>query len=103
GALGALQPLACRVGAELLEPVDVHDGRLGACGDDDEVAVPPLELFERGEELVPLGAALCSAHALLGLTAAPLEDGDRLLGLLLRLGSSLRDPLEQRLGPVPCV
>src|SRR5436190_4705112 len=103
GALGALQPLARRVCAELLEPVDVHDGRLGACGDDDEVAVPPFELFERGEELVPLGPALCSAHALLGLTPAQLEHGDRLLGLLLRLGASLRDPLEQRLRAVPCV
>src|SRR5581483_9352033 len=57
-ALGGVQPLRRRVRAQLLEPVDVDDGRLRAHRDHDEVAVPPLELLERREQLVPLGAAL---------------------------------------------
>ena len=48
-AFGADEPLAGRVGPELLEPVDVDGGRLRADRDDDEVAVPGLELLELRE------------------------------------------------------
>src|SRR5262245_10237177 len=96
--LGALQALACCVGPELVDAVDVDDRGLGAGREDDEVAVPPLELLERGEQLVPLRAALRAAHALLRLAPGQLEHGDCLLGALLRLGAALRDALEQGLG-----
>ena len=64
---------ASRPRAAPSSPVDVHGGRLGAGGDDDEVAVPPLELLEHREQLVALGAALGPPHALLGLPAGQLE------------------------------
>src|SRR4051794_28835025 len=86
GALCALQPLTGRIGAELLEAVDVHGRLLGAGRDDDEVAIPPLQPFEGREELVPLCAALRAAHALLGLAPGELLYRDDRLGLLLRLG-----------------
>src|SRR5205823_1566431 len=56
GPLGVREPLPRRIGPELREPVDVDDRTLGTRGGHDEIAVPPLELFERGEQLVPLGA-----------------------------------------------
>ena len=80
------------------QPVDVHDRVLGADRGDDEIAVPPLELLEHGQELVALGSALRAAQSLLRLAAGELEDGDRLLRPRLRLLAALRDAGEDRLG-----
>ena len=98
GALGRQEALAGRVRPQVGEPVDVHHGALRARREDDEVAVPPLELLEHREQLVALRAALGAAHPLLGLPAGQLEHGDGLLRLLLRLGAALCDAREQDLG-----
>ena len=58
---------------EEVEPVGVDDGALGADGHDDQVAVPGRELLQRGEQLVPLGAAGCPTDALLGLAGREVE------------------------------
>jgi len=64
--LGVGRRGAAGVLAELGETVGVHDGRLGAGGDHDEVAVPRRELLEREQDLLMLGAALCPLDMLLG-------------------------------------
>ena len=65
--LGAEQALVRRVLAQLGEAVDMDGRALGARRDDDEVAVPPLELLEQREQLLALGAALRPADPLLRL------------------------------------
>src|SRR5579872_7590908 len=99
GRLGGGRALAGRVLGELREPVDVDDGVLRPDGGDDEVAVPPLELLEHGQQLVPLRPALRSAQALFRLAAGELQHGDRFLRPLLRLGSALVDAGEDDLRP----
>src|SRR5690348_8144304 len=47
----SVHPLERGVALELGEPVDVDGGSLSTRGDDDEVAVPGLELFEQREQL----------------------------------------------------
>jgi hypothetical protein len=101
--LGVLEALPRRVGTKLCEPVDVDDGALRAGCCDDEVPVPPFELLQRGEQLVPLGAALRAADALLGLPACQLEHRDRAHGAVLRLEPALADPGEERLRGVSCI
>src|SRR5690349_17695571 len=68
-ALRREEALARRVDPKLVEPVDVDRRGLGADRDDDEVAIPPLELLEHGEILVALGAALRPPKHLVGLAA----------------------------------
>src|SRR5207302_9709357 len=79
--LGRLKALAGRIGAKLFEPVDMHDRGVRTRGEDDEVAVPPLELLERREELVALRPGLGAAHALPCLAPGQLQHPDRLFGL----------------------
>ena len=62
----------------------MHDCRLGSRGHDDEVAVPGRQLLERGEQLLPLGAALDAAQALLELAGGELDALELALGALLR-------------------
>src|SRR5581483_5162570 len=100
GPLGRLQALERRVGAQVVEAVHVDRRRLRAARDDDEVAVPPLELLERREELVPLRAPLGAADPLLRLAARQLEHGDGLLRLLPRLRPALAETGEHDLGRV---
>ena len=91
GPLGAEEPLAGRVLAELVELVEVDRRPLGADRDGDEVAVPGRELLELGEQLLALRAARRALHALLGLARGQLEPGDaRLLGLARLGGTRLR-------------
>src|SRR6266540_5475933 len=94
--LGAGDPLARRVGAQLAEPVGVHDGRLRADRDRDQVAVPPRKLLEGGEQLVALAAPLRAPHALVGVARRELERLHELLRLRPRVRAALADPLEQR-------
>src|ERR687897_453688 len=56
GAFRAAETLDRRVLAERSEPVRVDRGALSARRDHHEIAVPRCELFERGEELLALGA-----------------------------------------------
>src|SRR6185437_9466071 len=64
---------------------------------DDQVAVPPLELFQHRQQLVPLRPALGATEALVRLAPGELEDGDRLLGTRTRLVPALADAGEDRL------
>ena len=74
--------------------------RLGARGDDDEVAIPGLELLEQREQLLALGTALRAPHALVGLSPRQLEGLDLHLRRRLRLRPALGDAGEKRLGAV---
>src|SRR6266542_1955895 len=89
--LGAGDPLARRVGAQLAEPVGVHDGRLRADRDRDQVAVPPRKLLEEGEQLVALAAPLRAPHALVGVARRELERLHELLRLRPRVRAALAD------------
>src|SRR5215204_2637998 len=51
GSLRARDPLERRVLPECGDPIRVNRGGCGTGRDDDEVAVPGRELFERGQEL----------------------------------------------------
>ena len=64
--------------AELGDPVRMDDGRIGARGDHDEVAVPRGEVLERREELLLLRAELHALDALLGLPGGQVEPVDEL-------------------------
>src|SRR5581483_8713702 len=90
--------LSARVGAQLAEPVDVNSGRFRADGDDDEVAVPRLELLELREQFLALRAALRAAYALLRLAGGQLERRDVRFLDRPRLGSALARAPEQRCG-----
>ena len=67
-----------------------------ADGDGDQVAVPPRQLLERGEQLVALGSPLCALHALLGFASGQLQRRDGVLGVGARLRATCLDALEQR-------
>src|SRR5215470_2387598 len=100
GLLGSVHSLAGGVSPQLLEPVDVDGCRLGACGDDHEVAIPRLELLEQRKQLLALGAALGAPNALLRLPSLQLEGLHLQLGRLLRLRASLGDTGEESFGGV---
>src|SRR5579884_4294207 len=93
-----MHPLESRVLAQLCQPVDVDRGRLAPGRDDDEVAVPRLELLEQREQLLALGAALRPPYTLLGLPPRQLEGLDLDLRGLPRLRPALGDAREERLG-----
>src|SRR5690242_13047720 len=95
-----MDPLECRVRLQLPQPVDMDGRRLGPRCDDDEVAVPGLELLEEREQLFALGAPLGTPDALLRLSACQLECLDLCLGRVLRLGSTFGDARQERLGSI---
>ena len=78
----------------------MDDGPLGADGDDDQVAVPGGELLERGEQLVALGTACCTADALLDLARGQVEQLELLLGGGLRVGGAFARAVEEPLSRV---
>ena len=95
GPLGGQEPLPRAVCAELLEAVDVHRGGLRPGGEDDEVAVPPLELLEQREEFLPLGAALRAPRVLLRLASRHLHRLEPGLGDGLSLASAFGDARDE--------
>ena len=99
----------------------MRGGHLGSCRDDDEVAVPRLELLEAEQDLVPLGAAHRPPRSLVLLAAREVEllvlglsallrllgplgrdahhDAGRLAGLERRIPVDRTRDLEQGLAP----
>src|SRR5580765_5722263 len=96
GRLRTRKPLDTRVLAQLVEPIDMRRGRLGPRGDDDEVAVPRLELLEAKQDLLALGAAHRPPRPLLLLATRKVEllvlRLRTLLGLLGPLAGDLHQP-----------
>ena len=80
--------------------IGVDDSALRADGGDDEVAVPGRELFERREQLLPLGAACRAANSLLRLAGRQVERLELRFRGTLRLGGTFTCPVED---PLRCV
>src|SRR5437868_7348819 len=97
---GGVHALERRIRSQLREAVDVHRRRLRARGDDDEIAVPGLELLEQSEQLLALRAPLRASDSLLRLPGGQLETFDLHLGRAFRLRSPFGDAGEERLGTV---
>src|SRR5262245_32224492 len=99
-ALGCVHPLEGPIGPQLGEPVDVHGCAVGPRRDDDEIAIPRLELLELGEQLLSFRAALGPPHALLGLAPGQLQGLDLHLSGSPRLLPALRNGFEESLRAV---
>ena len=96
GALGGLEALDGSVLEQLRGPVGVDERALGPRGGYDEVPVPGGQLLECRQQLLALGAARCSAHALLGVAGRQLEPFDGGLLALLCLRGTRPSPLDSR-------
>src|SRR5882724_5301631 len=86
-----------RAQVELLEGAPGLANELAGALRADEVAVPGCELFQRGEQLLPFGAAGGPADSLLGFAGREVEQLEPLLRFQLRLGATLFRAVEDAL------